>query len=78
MQPQASHRATVITNAGRIEATVVDDELEMDVSTEAGWQSTVERDGGRAHVVWTSGERSVVVELRGNSSGISQEIVSTG
>ncbi|HYN33594.1 MAG TPA: hypothetical protein VES40_13290 [Ilumatobacteraceae bacterium] len=78
MPPQANHRATVVTNGGRIEATVVDAELEIDVSTEAGWQSAVERDGVRANVVWTSGERSIVVELRGTSSGISQQVVSTG
>ena len=78
MPSDASHRATVVTNAGRIEAAVLDDGLEMDVSTEVGWQSAVERDGTRARVVWTSGERSVVVELRGTSSGISQEVVASG
>ena len=78
MPPNASHRATVVTNAGRIEAAVLDDELEMDVSTEAGWHSAIERDGARARVVWTFGERSVVVELRGTSSGISQQVVSSG
>jgi len=77
-KPESVHRATVITDAGRIDAVVVDDELEMDVSTSAGWQSAVERDGARARVVWTSGGRSVVVELHGSSSGISQEVVSSG
>ena len=73
-----SVRATVITDAGRIDAVVVDDELEMDVSTSAGWQSAVERDRARARLVWSSGGRSVVVELHGSSSGISQEVVSSG
>jgi len=77
MKPESGHRATVITDAGRIDAVVVDDELEMDVSTLAGWLSAVERDGARARVVWTSGGRSVVVELSGTSSGISQEVVSS-
>ena len=78
MKPQSGHRATVITNAGRIDAVVVDDRLEMDVSTMAGWQPAVERDGARARVVWTSGDHTVVVELSGTSSGISQEVVSSG
>lgn len=78
MKPQSGHRATVITNAGRIDAVVVDDQLEMDVTTTAGWKPAVERDGARARVVWTSGDHTVVVELSGTSSGISQEVVSSG
>jgi len=78
MKPQSGHRATVITNAGRIDAVVVEDQLEMEVSTMAGWQPVVERDGARARVVWTSGDHTVVVELSGTSSGISQEVVSSG
>lgn len=79
MRPDANHRATVVTNAGRIDAAVHDDELEMQVSTESGWHSTVERDDARAaRVVWTSGERSVVVELRGTASGITHQVVAHG
>lgn len=70
-------RATVVTHAGRIEATALDGELDVDVASATGWGAVIERRAHRARVEWTSGERSVVVELRVSLAGISQEVTST-
>jgi hypothetical protein len=78
VESTSSHSATVVTNAGRIDATVVDGDLAIDVTTQDGWTPAIDRTGTRARVVWTSGGRTVAVDLEGTPTGIRQEVVSTG
>jgi propanediol dehydratase small subunit len=78
MNPQSSHNATVITNAGRIDATVISGDLAIDVTTQDGWTSDIDRSNAKARVVWRSGNRSVAVNLERTPTGITQEVVSTG
>jgi hypothetical protein len=77
MTSTSSHSATVVTNAGRIDATVVAGDLTIDVTTQDGWTPAIDRTGTRARVVWTSGGRTVAVDLEGTPTGIRQEVVST-
>ena len=69
-----SHRATVVTDAGRIEATTVDGDLVVDVVAAAGWEYVVERRPQHVRVASTSGGNRVVVDLRATAGGISQEV----
>ena len=78
MEQTSDHRATVVTNAGRIDATVVAGDLAIDVTTQDGWTAAIDRNGTRARVVWTSSGGSVAVDLVGTPTGIRQEVVSTG
>lgn len=77
MPSHTRHRATVITDAGRIDASALDGDLDVDVASVPGWESIVRPRADGTRVEWTSGERSVIVELRVSPTGISQQVVAT-